>query len=504
MTPTPVVVPLLWGAAGLGGLLLLNAGVAQPQATLQKLFLALLLSLGAMIAWRSNNAPNALAAQICLLAVALAAQLSAKEMPAKFAALVAWGWLLAGLVNAAFGLMQYLGGTMEPIGTAVGFLRQRNQLATLGNIALLALLYLWHHKQISAQWAMGASLPLVAALAATMSRAGLLELVVVSTILATQRTLWRGLAWTLLAYALFAFVLPVLAHTSENIWLRIEGMAQGASAQSFSLQDARRALWDNTLAVTLQHPWLGVGWRELAPALRLSDFGDAPRFPDQADNAHNLPLHFAAELGIPFALLWCAALAWLVVRNKPWQVKSAEQLLGWGVLLVIGLHSLLEYPLWFAPFQIATGFAAGLVFVQSSSQPNRALGFAWQGFVGALLLVFAVYAAFDYHRVRQLFIADSERSLLYQGRMTEHAQRSWLFAAQVRYAKLNTTPITESNAAAMWRLGQEVLHFSPEPYVLESLIASGKYLAPTDAAIAAQVAFYEQQLATIFGKAPRP
>ena len=29
--------------------------------------------------------------------------------------------------------------------------------------------------------------------------------------------------------------------------------------------------------------------------------------------------------------------------------------MAWAVLAVIGLHSLLEYPLWYGPFQIAFG-----------------------------------------------------------------------------------------------------------------------------------------------------
>lgn len=101
--------------------------------------------------------------------------------------MVAWGWLLAGLCNALFGLVQYLGWTDEARGLAFGFLRQRNNFATLCNIALIALIYLWHQKQIHKVWALASGLLLVAGLAATTSRAGLLGLAALGLLCARKK-----------------------------------------------------------------------------------------------------------------------------------------------------------------------------------------------------------------------------------------------------------------------------------------------------------------------------
>jgi O-antigen ligase len=475
--PTAVVPSMLWGAAGLGGFLLLDATAPKAQAAtqpaaLQKLFLWLLLSLALMIIWRSANPQNTLATALCLAAIGLAASLSAKAQPASPARLMAWGWLLAGLINAAFGLSQYFGWTSEPLGTAFGFLRQRNNFATLSNIALLALLYLWHHQQLRTTLAAGAGLLLTAALVASTSRAGLLGLVAIMLLMCFKKNLRKAAALLALAYCLFAWALPYISHAPETMLGRLSHTTEGGQ-----LQDSRRVMWDNTLVVIQQHPLLGVGWRELDLALHLADFGTAPRFPGQVDNAHNLPLQLAAELGIPFAALWCGTLAWLILRNKPWQSRTPERLLGWSILLVIGIHSLLEYPLWYAPFQIAAGFAAGLVFVKPPCQSRPAASHNWQGLAGISLLAFAVYAAFDYHRVRQLFIPDAERSALYRANPRAHAETSWLFAAQVQYAKLSTMSKSASHAAQTAALAQEVLHFSPEPWVFEAQAAACKQLA---------------------------
>jgi O-antigen ligase len=488
LTPTPAVPTLLWGGLCLGAWLILD-GCSTPPAeanlSIQKLFWLLLISLAGMIAWRSRELQNTLAAGLCLLGIGLATKLSAKVDKEEIANTLAWSWLIAGLANSVVGLVQYFGQTAEPLGTAFGLLRQRNHLSTLCNIALLSLLYLWTRHQtkpnplrVRGQFLTGLACALLtAALAATCSRAGLLELIVSLVLIVAYAVRKRHhklllvAAFTTLFYVAWAYLLPQLSHSPETIFGR---MLQTATVTSdtagMDLQYSRSLLWSNTLTLIQAHPVLGVGWRELAFSLRTTDFESAIRFAEQADNAHNLPLQLAVELGLPFAALWLSLLAWLIARNKPWQARVPAQLLAWGILIIIGIHSLLEYPLWYSPFQIALGLCAGLVFSQSNQKATTHVsGLDWQKLAGISLIFFCAYAAFDYHRIRQLFIADNERSYLYQGNVYNDADASWLFAAQVRFATFATTPVTLNNAAQLQLLGQEVLHFSPEPLVFNKL-----------------------------------
>lgn len=496
--PTVIVTSLLWGAAGLGGLLLLDATNSDKarHISLQKLFLLLLVTLGLMIAWRSNNLQNTFAVSLSLICICLAATLTAKADPINPARFMAWGWLLAGLINAAFGLIQYFGWTAEPLGLAFGFLRQRNNFATLCNIALIALVYLWHQKQIRTELAVAAGLLLTAALAATASRAGLLGLIAIVFLMCSQKNLRRAAIFAVIGYVFYALILPSLSGSEESIFARVNN-----SVQAEKLSDSRIIMWHNTLALIREQPLLGVGWRELDHALHLTDFGSALRFPGQVDNAHNLPLQFAAELGVPFTAIWLCALLWLVLRNKPWQARAPEPLLGWGILLVIGIHSLLEYPLWYAPFQIATGLAAGLLFTRqttnNSTQRTASASHIQLGLAGIILLIFVAYAAFDYHRMRQLFIPDAERSELYRNHPLAKAEQSWLFASQVRYARLSTMTKSADNAAETYALAKEVFHFSAEPWILKILVETGEQLAPRDSKIATEVTVYKRQLPLI-------
>src|SRR5690606_32076970 len=67
------------------------------------------------------------------------------------------------------------------------------------------------------------------------------------------------------------------------------------------------------------------------------------------EHAHNIFIHLLAETGIAGALLLLAGV-WAWLRGFQWRNITPE---GWwllALLAIIGIHSLLEYPLWYAYF----------------------------------------------------------------------------------------------------------------------------------------------------------
>lgn len=99
------------------------------------------------------------------------------------------------------------------------------------------------------------------------------------------------------------------------------------------------------------------------------------------------------------------------------------------------------------------------------------------------MLAFAGYAAYDYHRVSQIYQDVESRSSLYSGDALGHAKRSVLFQRQGRFAELVTTPLTPTNAPRVLSLAADLIHFSPEPRVIEALIESATMLRMDDVAI---------------------
>ncbi|MGI9133307.1 MAG: Wzy polymerase domain-containing protein, partial [Rhodoferax sp.] len=287
----------------------------------------------------------------------------------------------------------------------------------------------------------------------------------------------------LLALLALPSALQVLTGTPGNSLIGRFADAEGCGG--------RRVLWANVLYLIGQRPWSGVGWGELDYAHFMAQY-PGPRFCDILDNAHNLPLHLAVELGVPLALLVClAALAW-VWRARPWRETDATRQLAWGVLALLLLHSMVEYPLWYGPFQLAGALSLWLLL----RRPGAARGAPPGAGAPALLAMLVVAAsaalwalAWDYWRVSQLYLAPAERASAYREDTRDKVRGSWWFEDQVLFAELTTTTLTPANAGHLHALALRLLHFSPEPRVVQKLIESATLLGLADEALLYQQRF---------------
>ncbi len=407
---------------------------------------------------------------------------------------VAAAWLLAASASASMGLLQYLGyaGHFSPwvnfveAGQAYANLRQRNQLATLLALGLCALLW-WQTQAATGMARAGAragvhgalaafAALLAAADAASGSRTGLFQLL----LLMAMCLLWqRGratLVFTLITYALAAALLPHLAGLDP-----MHSGILGRMGEARSPCASRLTLWSNVLQLIVQKPWLGWGWGELGYAHFMTLY-EGPRFCEILGNAHNLPLHLAVVLGLPVALLVCGTALWLVLRAKPWREQDATRQMAWSVLVVLGLHSLLEYPLWYGPFQLAALLALWLLWPRTKAMRVCVDGTLklWPLALASAVLLACAYAGWDYWRISQIYLPVAQRDAAYQDDTLEKIRPSWLFADQVKFAELGITPLTPDNAQYLHALAKEMLHFSPEASVVAKVIDSARLLGRDD------------------------
>jgi O-antigen ligase len=414
---------------------------------------------------------------------------------------VAWAWLLAGVVSSVLALLQYAGAAaiLSPwvnqtsLGEAFANLRQRNQFASLTNIALAALVWLGIHGHLAGrrQWLLWVFACLLAVgNVASSSRTGLIQLVLLCALPLFWRT-WREpvvrrvLLAAGLAYGVATLALPWLAG--------FELSSHGAFARLHAgdtVCASRLTLWSNVLHLMAQKPWLGWGWGELDYAHYMTFYPGA-RFCDILDNAHNLPLHLAVELGIPVAVLVCGVVTWLVVRARPWRETDATRQLAWSVLALIALHSMLEYPLWYGPFQMAVGLCIAMLWTTPAQghvmtgfagnfRSNRPLAPYLSGLVAILMIAFMACAAFEYYRVSQIYLEPDKRAPAYREDTLNKIRGTRWFGNQLRFAELTLTPLTPANAAQVHALSTGLLHFSPEPRVIEKLLESAAMLGQDD------------------------
>jgi O-antigen ligase len=401
---------------------------------------------------------------------------------------LARAWAAAALLSAVMGLLQYFGvaelaspwlHVPSQLGEAMGNLRQRNQLATLLNIGMLALL--WWRTQGLSRLAAFASLALLAiGLAATHSRTGLLEVwLVLGLSLLWQRTgamrrTWAAALWALAVYLLASLVLPALLSftTGEQVMAVLQRMGHDEGC------GGRRVLWGNVLTLIGQKPWLGWGWDGLRYAHYITAY-PGERFCDILGNAHNLPLHLAVTLGIPVALLLTLGVCAGLWRARPWRARERQHALAWSVLAMIGLHSLLEYPLWYGPFQVTVLLCAALLWPAGGQGTWARLAMQWsqvRPWVAASGWVLIGLVAWDYARVRQIYLPASQRLSLWAEQPWTHARQTWWFGPTVQFAELTVAPVTPDNARWVLQQSLQALHYSPEPRVIHRLIDSAELL----------------------------
>ncbi len=453
--------------------------------------------------------------------------------PRELSPLVAKALLVAALISSVIALLQYLGASAQFApwvnvtgpGSAFGNLRQRNQLGSLLNIGLASLVWSTWMRQLRATsdvvpvpgsrvvatgriggsqyWLFIPAVVLLAsASAATVSRTGLLQMLLLLLLALMWRRqaapgTWRILGAAVLVYAVASLLLPLLA-----------GMDPFASGIAARFSDGRQncesriILWHNVLQLIAQKPWFGWGWGELDYAHFITLYPGA-RFCDILDNAHNLPLHLAVELGVPAAGAFCGLVVWLVVRARPWREADADRQMAWSVLAMIALHSMLEYPLWYGPFQVTALLSIWILWRTpprlagakvEPSQAAPATGPATrQATERRRLLSRAVRPCCCWWcwRTQPGITVGSARSTWRRPCARaptartpwRKVQDSLLFQNQVRFAALTLTTVTPDNAALVYACAGSLLHFSPEARVVEKRIDSALVLGrDTDAA----------------------
>ncbi len=368
---------------------------------------------------------------------------------------------------------------------ASGNLRQPNQLATLMIWGMLSATYLLRRSPLL--WGV-ASLPLLLTLFATGSRVGVLSLALivgVALVRSKRARSWQKKAW--LAAGLTLLVL---------VWFATNAFTRDTAGSALS---QRLALWRDVWTIIEQTPWFGVGWGQLNFAWTLTPL--SARAPDVFDHAHSLPLHLAAELGLPIAACVLAALGltfWFSRRAGHTREGATAQLM----LATVLLHSLFEYPLWFAYFLLPSAFLlAWLVAVDAQSQHatcecrSHPVSSVATLLVAVMCVGATLYAWNEYKKITEIYTHPADSAALKPAVST--ARESPLYGQFGDYAAIM---IAGQNADLAWfaRPIRQVLDERLLTAYANALIRAGE----TDKAAFIVARAHEFPLQTIFGELP--
>jgi hypothetical protein len=113
---------------------------------------------------------------------------------------------------------------------------------------------------------------------------------------------------------------------------------------------ARLQIWYDSFRLFWQSPWLGIGAGKMnAESFLLLDTTTAMASKRIFEHSHNLFLNLLTEMGIGaflitlgFLVIWFRKFKWCDLNLETWWLIT--------LVTILGLHSMLEYPLWYAYF----------------------------------------------------------------------------------------------------------------------------------------------------------
>lgn len=275
-------------------------------------------------------------------------------------------WIAIGLTAAAFvsSSLEFVL-RLNNIADWWGGVAQPNNYANLLALGLVSVFYLFTTcKPRDRAYLLAVAVVIILGFSLTASRSvWLYWLIAISIAFLLQRDKVKWLAGGFVLYLalqLFWTIVP-LSHTLQADTTAVEKVFHQISGSSLRLH-----IWQVAWQLFAASPWLGLGFGQF-------DWGyyqagqHIQGIPNRLEHAHNLILHLLAELGVFPVLLLCACLFFLLrgffAAFKQHQENNTLPVYAWLLMLVsiFGLHSLLEYPLWYANFLGVTAVIFSLI-----------------------------------------------------------------------------------------------------------------------------------------------
>ncbi|NNH38071.1 PglL family O-oligosaccharyltransferase [Acinetobacter terrae] len=392
-------------------------------------------------------------------------------------------FLMAGTATSIIAICQwtnldaYLPGMVNIQGNRRPFANfaQPNNMATFLLMSLMACLYLYEKKKIQTKWLVTCALPLLIGIALSQSRTSWVACLCILVYLLYQQ--YRGFirlkwSWTISWFILFVgfvFMAPILSQilaqlTDANI-VQSRDVVQRATRGDMS----RLAIWNQMLHAIMDRPWFGYGWNQTSVAYTLvSDHFQGPVW---VRSAHNFILDFilwnGLIIGIPFLAYFGY---WGYQLNK--HVNSVESVSGILMIGAVLIHSMLEFPQYYAYFLLPVGFIIGLVQSQQSNIKTITLSPNYMRAAYAVSLILLILIVRDY----SVMVPKLNQSMRYEQtpeKITNQDQIYLLKEFDRRIEWIRMDPYTQVNAQELEDIREMVLNY-PTKY---DLIKYAKVLA---------------------------
>ncbi|HVY06690.1 MAG TPA: Wzy polymerase domain-containing protein [Burkholderiales bacterium] len=392
---------------------------------------------------------------------------------------LSWFVIAGALTSAVIGVLQLWGipSLLTPFivpqahGRIYANTGQPNHFADYLCLGIASLGFLYASGRIRMGLVIAAVLPSLVVLAESGSRAvwlylpALLFLALVHRKLrpspAASRLLWFG-ASVVVAFVIAQVIVESLAGSTV---LQMETVTDRLFAAKAD-PDVRSRLWYECWLMFKDAPVLGQGFRQFPwqHFLRNAQLPYQWMGEVQYDNGHNLVLHLMAEFGLAGIAVLAAGIAcWLAGIRK--QQISPPMLWTMSVAVILGIHSMLEYPLWYAYF-------LGIAAVLMGATDSAAVRIGGRRILILVVLLGWVAAANTYqdYRTLQSLHRIQTPSAGTDGRSTTEIllglQQHSLFTPYVELALSRTIALNREQIEDKLVVNEAVMHFAPSADVV--------------------------------------
>ncbi len=395
---------------------------------------------------------------------------------------VAAGFAAGALLSALVGIIQHFNLLMpfnsfivRPNSSAIsGNLAQPNHFGAYTTLGLLSIAYLYGRGRVVLTVAVVCALPLLFVLGLSGSRSVWLYLIAAFGLAAWLRSASAqdaGARRLLVACGALIIVHTVMQLLVGAEWFKpAERDTVTAIERLFSGADSitvRIGLWQAAWSIAMEQPFWGIGWGAFAS--RYFDFiaaGGTAAPLGLYNNAHNILLQLVVETGILGATLVAAPLAIWAIYVLRGARNSLTTHLWWllATISVLVIHSMLEYPLWYAYFLGPAALLVGLAplpgFVPRLARIGHVLA-ATVVFVGGVNLILLWTDYRDFERLYRTPPNQSNSAEII--RTIERLHQNSLLTPYVELAAVLPLPVQMQDLPRRLTLYAGVIRFSPLP-----------------------------------------
>jgi hypothetical protein len=348
---------------------------------------------------------------VMAIAIILGANITAGEGGAfKLCMALASAHLFAGLVSVAIASLQYMGAeaALDPfviqmphaIGTAIrpiANISQPNQLALLFCMAIGATWWLYQVERLHRIIGVGAVIVLLWGLTLTQSRIGwiIMPVFILFTCACQKNNSIKKIpGWLLSVFAAAYIALIAILPAISSL---INVATNSALARVGGSHSERIVLLQQALHISFSHPWFGAGWYEFGP--QQIKIGLEYASSGYSQHAHNILINFAAEMGWPITIIVFGTLMFWLFMGCIRRPISKEVGLGIFFFLAILVHSLVEYPLWYAYVLVPISFLIGMVHQEQFGSDKIMVHRNFTSLLLGLMASGVIGVAMDYRRL---------------------------------------------------------------------------------------------------------